>query len=224
MTDTTADPPTTVAELERLAPGDYPARITHLKGSPRIDVEVTDSPTPMRTWDATDVVAQLRRFFDSLEAESEAYDADPVALTHAHARMDALLADVRYVRDSVARRLAERLNANRIRRLTVTGTATVEGTGSIDRSAWEHAPLLKALLRRTWPSGLVDRETGLLVGDGDMAGTLLTWMTPSWKLTGVKAAGLKPDDYCTVATDDDGKPQSTPSVRMVDNSIRRLRS
>jgi hypothetical protein len=41
-------------------------------------------------------------------------------------------------------------------------------------------------------------------------------------MTAVRQAGLDPDNYCRVQTDDDGKPVRTPTLRVLDNLVRRM--
>jgi hypothetical protein len=56
----------------------------------------------------------------------------------------------------------------------------------------------------------------------ESAALLLEMFRPEWKLTPLKEMGLDPDEFCQVETDDDGKPVRTPSLRMVDNVVRRI--
>lgn len=222
MTTTQPDRPELPALPTEVVPGvRYPAKITPLKTGGRRDIEVSD-PHPVEAFAGTDIITRLRQFFDALEAEAAQHDADPVALTNAFARMEALTADVRYVRDTIRTCLANRLDVERIRRLTVSGVATVEGVGFIDRSEWRHAELMTAMLKRTFPNGLIDKATGETWDASEFTPLLLDWATPSWKLTPIRAVGLDPDDYCTVITDDDGRAVRTPAVKTVDNSVRRI--
>lgn len=199
----------------------YPARVTPLRTGGRRDVEVAphDDNLPAAMV-ATDIVTQLRRFFDALEAEAQSYRGDPVALSQALAKLEALSADVRYARDSVKALAATALNEQRVRRLTVHGIVTVEGGTEVKRSEWRHHELLVEVLRRL-DLMFVNSDTGEVL-TGDAAASLLeTVMRPEWKMTGLRGVGLEPDDYCTVATGEDGRPQRTPSVRIVDNVVRR---
>lgn len=208
-------------ELAVLGAATYQARVTPLKSGGRRDIEVTpNDPHLPVSFDQTDVVAVLRRFFDALEAEAQEHRGDPVATSQALARMEALLADVRSVRDSIRDLAAEALRDEQVRRLTVTGVCTVEGTSEVKRTAWRHSELLAAVLNREGLS-LLDTAEGEVIHPEQAAETLLQWFSPTWKMTGVKNSGLNPDDYCTVETDDDDRPVRTPTVKMVDNLVRR---
>lgn len=209
-------------ELEQLGTGRHPARITELRNSSRVDAEVGEQALDV-DYTVADIVGPLRRFFDRLESEAQSHRGDPVALTHALARLDALAADVRFVRDTVRTLTAEALHDARIRRLTVSSVATVEGTSSVDRTNWQHRKLMIRMLRVRFGGGFVDPATGEYVAADDLADVLLDWFTPNWKLTPIRNAGLDPDDHCDVATDEHGKATKTPAVKMVDNIVRRLR-
>jgi hypothetical protein len=215
--------------LARSALDAYGARITPLRTGGRIDVEVppdvqgdTYDRLPV-AFENTDVLGHLRRFFDALEAEAHGYAHDPVALAQALARTEALLADVRYVRDSMRALASQALAEARIRRLTVQGVTTVEGTTEVHRTEWQHTRLLGDVM---YHSGyrLADDKTGELIERESAAAVILTWLRPEWKMTPLRELGLDPDDYCTLQRDDDGKPIRTPAVRMVDNIARRVTS
>lgn len=208
--------------LEQFGQSHYTATVTPLKTGGRRDVEVqpNDPDLPV-AFGESDIITRLRQFFDRLEAEAQSHEGDPVALTQALARLETLLADVRWVRDSVKTLAAQALQDQRVRRLTVSGVCTVEGTTEVKRTGWRHAELMTAMMRAS-KLMLVDGETGERLSDEDASAALLTWFSPTWKTTTVKGLGLNADDYCEVATDDDGKPVRTPTVRMQDNLVRRM--
>lgn len=211
-----------------LGPGDdlalfdrYPVAVRKLRGGVRVDVIVAEaSPTP--AIEAPDFVARMRWFFAEMDAEIDRHVNDPIATAQALARVEALLADVRYVRDRLHQVTAEGLRAMAIRRLTVTEVTTVEASNTYERTAWQHAALLTAMLR-WWDIRVIDVATGEYVPADQVAEVMLNWFRPDWKLTAIRDADLDPDDYCTVARDDDGKPMKTPTVRIVDNRVRRQR-
>jgi hypothetical protein len=208
-------------ELAVLGADTYQARVTNLKTGGRRDVEVTpNDPNLPASFDQTDVIAVLRRFFDQLEAEAQEHRGDPVATSQALARMEALLADVRSVRDSIKTLAAEALNDERVRRLTVSGVCTVEGTSEIKRSNWQHAELMAKILN-TEGLSLLNTAEGEVIHPEQAAELLLGWFNPTWKLTALKSLSINPDDYCDVQTDDEDRPVRTPTVRMVDNLVRR---
>lgn len=193
----------------------YPATIRPLTRGDRRDVEIAGDRD-----DDTSLLVQLRVLFADLDAEAKRHAGDPIALTHALARLEALLADVRYVRDGARELCAEALKTTKVRRLTITDVATVEASNSIKRSGWQHRELMIRMLGITgWK--FID-EDGVIVPTGAVADELLRWLSPDWRMTPLKDAGLKPDDYCTVERDDDGHPVATPDVKIVDNLIRRM--
>lgn len=211
----------TTTELALLGSAHYEARVTPLRSGGRRDVEVlSPDPDAPAAFAQTDVLGALRTFFAALDAEAEQHRGDPVATAQALARLEALLADVRTVRDSLRDMTAQALVASAIRRLTVGGIVTVEASTEVKRTDWQHEALLGALLARR-DLALLDHRTGELLEGAEAAAEVLQWLRPEWRLTAVRDAGLEPDDYCTVATDDDGAPLRSPSVRIVDNVARR---
>jgi len=70
---------------------------------------------------------------------------------------------------------------------------------------------------QAWDAGLVNHPN-------DVADLLLECARPEWRLTPLRERGLDPDAYCKVEQDEAGKTVRTPSVRMVDNLVRRSRS
>lgn len=205
----------------QLGSASYPARITPLKTGGRRDVEIGEAETLPAAFMRSDIISQLRRFFADLEAEASDRAGDPVALSQALARMEALLADVRYVRDSMRSLAAEALADERIRRLTVLGVATVEASSEIKRSEWQHNHILSAMLA-AHGMALLHLQTGEIHHPEIAAETLLAWFRPEWRMTALREAGLNPDQFCTVASDDDGRPIRTPAIRIVDNIVRRI--
>lgn len=212
-------------ELEQLGTATHPARITKLKGkTDRIDVEVEDQVLHFDALIGT-FMESIRTFFERLEAEAQKRKGDPVALTHALARLETLLADLRFVHSTVKTLTAEALRDAKIRRLTVSSIATIEGTSSATRSNWQHKKLMLTLLRRKMNGAkvLVDTATGEQYLVEDVVDWVLEWCKPDWRLTPIRDLGVDPDDYCDLAKDQNGKIIRDPGVKMVDNSIRRLR-
>lgn len=212
---------TTTTDLVILGAASYEARVTPLKTGGRIDVEVSPTdPDAPRAFGETDIIAQLRRFFSALEAEAHEHRGDPVATGQALARVEALLADVRSVRDSLKSLTASALSENRVRRLTIAGVTTLEGTTEVKRTDWQHVALLtRCFAERGYR--LLATDTGEMLTGEDSAAVILDLLRPDWKMTPLRALGIDPDDYCTVETDDDGTPVRTPAVRIVDNLARR---
>jgi len=209
-------------ELVVLGAAAYEARVTPLKTGGRRDVEVTPiNPTGPEAFGSTDVLGVLRQFFDRLDQEAAEHEGDPVALSQALARMEAVLADVRHVRDTMRTMTAAALNDERVRRLTVSGVVTVEGTSEVKRTEWRNENVLSALLA-AHGYALLHLPTGEIRRHEQAAPALLEWFRPDWKMTAMKQAGIDPDQFCTVATDDDGRTVRTPTVRIVDNIVRRI--
>jgi hypothetical protein len=207
-------------ELVPLGATHYSARVTPLKTGGRRDIEVTpnDLQAP-HAFEQTDIIARMRAFFVALDDEATQYQGDPVALAQALARLDALVADVRWVRDTIRTMTAEALKEQKVRRLTIEGITTVEGTSEVKRTNWQHEQLLTDMLNNASLS-ILNTATGEVISAEDASPLLLEWFRPEWKMTPLKTAGLNPNDYCTVALDDDGKVTPTPSVRMINNTER----
>lgn len=199
-------------EVERTGPNkvgkyDWAATADHLVGSAA---------------QADDLTMALRRFFDGIESEIITYSADPIALSHALAHIETILADVRWVHGLLVRATARAIDAARIHRLTVEGVGTFEASGSYKRTQWEHDRLMReVLVRFGWR--FID-PNGEVIEPGEVAAELLTALTPSWKLTGLRGLDIDHDEYCRVERDEDDKPVVTPSVRVYDNAIKARRS
>ena len=209
-------------ELALIGSAEYQAEITPLKTGGKRDVTVTGSIAPHRdAFAETDILRAFRQFFAAMDAEASERRDDPVALVQALARLETLAADVRAVRDSVRRMAAEALQAEKVRRLVVEGVAAVESSTEVKRSEWQHEELLADLLEQAGYV-LVATATGEAMHPCEAAPTLLEWFRPEWKMTAVRQARLDPDKYCRVQTDDEGKPVKTPTLRMLDNLVRRM--
>lgn len=199
----------------------YACDVRPLKGkSDRSDV-IVHIPTMTAALQAPDFVATMRRFFLEMDAEIDRYVNDPVATAQALARVEALLADVRYVRNRLQQVTAEALDTERMRRLTVEGVVTVEAATEMKRSEWQHERLLTDLLaRHGFDRGVVSPVSGERIDLVDFVAMLLNWFRPEWRLTGIRESLLNPDNYCTVERDDNDQPVRTPTVRIVDNRAR----
>jgi hypothetical protein len=198
----------------------YTATVTPLKTGGRRDVEVTPNDLQVpHAFEQTDIIARMRAFFIALDDEAKTHKGDPVALAQALARLDALVADVRSVRDTIRTMTAEALKEQKVRRLTVQHVTTVESSSEVKRSNWQHQRLLGDMLNH-YGLSLLNQTTGEISEGTYAADQILEWLNPTWKMTPIKAAGFNPHDYCDVALDDDGKPISTPTVRMINNEER----
>lgn len=201
--------------------GGYEIAITPLKTGGRADVVVTNANETPDSFTSTAIVDQLRSFFDKLEAEADARKDDPIAMVNALARMEALLADVRYVTNTIRDHTATALNNQGIRRLTVEGVATMEGTSASERTDWQDKELMRDMLDTHGWDAIVNQHTGETWQSNEVAETILSWMRPAWRLTPIRDAGLNPDDYSHQPQDEDGKPLRTPTVRVHDNVLRK---
>lgn len=174
------------------------------------------APEPI---DVDRFVAELRGVFMVLDQMVDAYAGDPVATGQALARVDTLLADVRMVRDRLATETALAMRDLRVKRLVIESIAVLERYSSIRRTGWRHAELMRVLLR-TLRVRLLDETTGELLDADEATTLLLTYITPTWKMTGLRDRGIEPDEFCEVDADDEGRPLSTPSVSLRDNRVR----
>ena len=203
---------------------EYEFAITPLKSGGRADVHViTNGSVEPAAFTQTDIVGQMRSFVAKLEAEAEARKDDPVAMVNALARMEALLADVRYATSTIRDHTAHALADTKIRRLTIDNVATVEGTSESPRTDWQDQELLADMIYAEYgaTNRYVHTETGVFMDDPEViAEAILEWIRPAWRLTPIRDAGLDPDDYSTQAKDEDGTPLRTPTVSMKDNALR----
>lgn len=213
--------PAVITEPHELAPADkYTIKVTPLKGrSRRADWQVASSP-PSTAIDQPDFVVELRRFFAAMDGEVDRYKHDPIATASALVRLEALLADVRYLRDRLKATTADSLDALQVRRLTIDSVCTVEASSEIKRSNWQHAKLLALALERCYGGSLLNGDTGEYIDRDEMAAALLAYFTPEWRLTALRDDGIEPDDYCDIDRDERNRIVKTPTVRIVDNRIR----
>lgn len=193
--------------------------VTPLRSGGRIDVRVeTDHLSP--AFDGSNIFAALRDFFAQIDAEANRLHDDPIALSVALAHVETMLADLRFVRNTLTSNASSAMNDQRVRRLTVEGAVTVESASEAKRTDWRHEHLLSEMLIRNGVVRWIDRD-GEHRTPAELAALILEWVRLEWRVTPVREAGLNPDDFCTVDRDDDGKIIRTPTLRIVDNVIRR---
>lgn len=203
---------------------EYRCEVRPLKTGGRRDVAASNQSMTLALQGDESFVDRLRRFFAEMDAEIDHYRHDPIATAQALARVEALLADVRYVRDRLMSTTAASLNEHKVRTLTVQGVVTVEASSELKRSEWQHHRLLVEMLERLgFSEGIVSPHTGEVWTVANLAAVLLEWFRPEWKLTQLKNAGLDPNDFCTVERDEHHKPMRTPTVRIVDNRAKGAR-
>jgi hypothetical protein len=199
----------------------YDVAITPLKSGGRMDVVVSDANRTPESFTSTDIVDQFRAFFDKLALEAESHKDDPIAMVNALARMEALLADVRYVTAEIREHTATALSETKVRRITVEGVATMEASSSSERTDWQDHALLTKMLERHGCDSLIDSDTGEVVRSDALATDILSWVRVQWRLTPIREAGLDPDSYSTQPANEDGTPLRTPTVTVKDNLVRR---
>lgn len=169
----------------------------------------------------TDVVDNLRRFFMAVDQEATRYKNDPITNVQALAKLEALLADIRYLRNTVQGFVARAMQVQRIRVLTVEHVVTVEASTEAKRSGWKHDKLLGAVFSALGIRALT--KDGEVLDAEALAALVLVFMRPEWRLTPLRDAGIDPDGYCTMEMDDSTdppKPLRTPTLRMVSNRYR----
>lgn len=210
--------------LDQIGAPDSPINVRPLKTGGRADWEVAEFkesaglPVPFAE---TDITTQLRTFFDKLDQEIDKHTGDPIALVNALARMEAVLADVRSVTANLRTKAAEALAQHKVRRLTISGLASVEGTSEATRTDWQSEELLTELLGKRYVDGLVDAGTGEMIEAHELAAWVLSLFRVEWRLTPIRDHGLDPDEYSTLPKDEDGKTMRTPTIRIHDNSLRK---
>lgn len=193
-----------------------------LRGGRRRDITVHSS-TAVSIVEGPTFLDQMRVLFMALDVEADKYADDPVATGRALAHMDALLADIRYARDRLQTMTAEGLAKQRVRRLVIEGVIEVEGGSEAKRTDWKDAKLLTAVMQSiglrvmsVWSGEWLELDVA--------AAQLLGVFRAEWRLTALRSMGLDPDDYSTLQRDDEtGQPIRTPTVRIVDNRVRRRR-
>lgn len=201
----------------RIVPVKRSNRADWYVNEPGVFPGVSDSAVVARP----DIVSGLRAFFSAMDEEIDRYEDQPVATAAALARIETLLADMRYLRDRLQRATAASMHDQRIRKLTVSEVVSVEASSQIERRDWQHAPLLRELVTRLIGPQLARVDDGEILSAEWVANVLLGYFRPEWRLTALRdGAGLDPDDYCTIARDEAGKIAKTPTVRIVDNRIR----
>lgn len=198
----------------------YDVAITPLKTGGRADVIVSNGDRTPASFSSTDIIGKFRAFFDQLALEAEQHADDPIAMVNALARMEALLADVRYVTGEIRGHTAKALSDAKVRRLTVEGVATMEASSTSERTNWQDHALLSRMLDEKY-GALVCADHGEVVRPDDLADEILSWVRVQWRLTPIRDAGLDPDDYSTQPTNEDGTPLRTPTVTVKDNLVRR---
>lgn len=195
--------------------------LTPLKSGGRMDAIVRNGNETPAAFESTAIVDRLRAFFAELEAEAEQRKDDPVAMVNALARMEALAADVRYVTSTIRAHAAQALHDQKVRRMTIEGLATVEASTTTERTDWQDTELLTDMIAQHFGDQVVSTESGNIWTAPEIAEQILMWFRVQWRLTPIRDAGLDPDDYSTVPTDEDHKPIRFPTVSFKENVLRK---
>lgn len=229
-TETVEPPSATVALASIDIVNVYDVTVTPLKQGGRRDITV-HATEPVSAVEAQDFTTAMRSFFMAMEAEARRYVGDPVATSRALAHLEALLADVRYVRDRVAHLAATALATSKVRRLVIEGVIAVEGKTESNRHDWQNARVLTDVIRRL-QLRVLDQANGEWLEPDVAAGWLLDALRPDWKITALRALGLDPDDYSTLdrepVTDEQlerdpnakGRPIREPKIHIIDNRVK----
>jgi hypothetical protein len=202
----------------------YELAVQPLARGGRQDWHITNDVGEHPGLEAPDIIAMFRKFFERMDTETTLREGDPVATGQALAKMDTLLADMRYVRDRLRDVTATAMNDHRIRRITVEHIATWESSSTVSRTNWQHDQLVNDMMAHECGD-----DYQILTSDGELlpasvlSEVISALYSPATapRVTPIKEAGFKPDDYCDIQLDEDGKPVRTPTVRINDNTYRR---
>lgn len=200
----------------------YVVDVVELKGaSNRVDWTVSAAPavTPA---DAPDFVAALRRFFADFVDEVARHKHDPIATGQALAKVEAINADLRYLINLLRSTTATAMDDYRVRRIVVEGVGVWEASSTIEKSEWQHERLVTDYLTARGVLKAIT-DDGELVPVEYVAGLVGLLYGPSTapRVTPLKEAGLRPDDYCTMKVDEDGRAVRTPTVSVRVNEVRK---
>jgi hypothetical protein len=166
---------------------------------------------------AMDFVDAMRRFFDGMDREIDAHVNDPVATVQALARMEAIMADMRYVQNRLKSVTGAAMAEMKIRRIVIERVATVEAAAITADRNWNDAGLLRHILDN-WKH--IDADTGEVVESERVASLILELAKLSWRSTPMPDHDIEPADWYEREVGDDGKPIKTPTTRMIDNRIK----
>lgn len=175
------------------------------------------TPMDVQPIQSMDFVDAMRKFFDGMDREIDARIDDPVATAQALARMETIMADMRYVQNRLKSVTGASMAELKVRRITVERVATVEATALTADRKWNDAGLLRHVLDN-WKH--VDAETGEVVESEQVADLILELAKLTWRSTPMPEHDIEPSDWYERELGDDGKPVKTPTTRMIDNRIR----
>jgi len=198
----------------------YEIEPTPLRGaSKRSDWLVRTEPgSDAGTLDRPSTTTVLRQLFADLYDEADRRKGDPIATGRALLNVETLLRDLRSLAAKLKKDTGTTMEALGIRRITLEEAGVWEATSSLTRSDWNTERVVRDYLQSCGVVDAVDRD-GEFCGVEHVARLVADLYGPSNgpRMTPLKDAGLKPDDYCTVAVDEEGKYVRDVSVRVHDN-------
>lgn len=139
-----------------------------------------------------------------LLAEAERPDATPADIAWILAGVRDLKAQAGEVYAQVEQILLANMGE---KRLEVEGLGVVESKRKTKRTKWEHDEVFRHVIARIIddPYVLFDPEEGAALPPAQQAanivGRLREVLSPSWKVTGLRAMGLTPDEFCEETED-----------------------
>lgn len=84
------------------------------------------------------------------------------------------------------------------KKMEVDGIGLVEVKRRTKRTQWRHDELWPVVVARALDERLLDEETGEYESAAEVVSRVLRdCMSPSWKVTGLRARGIQPDEFCT---------------------------
>ena len=126
--------------------------------------------------------------------EEVGVETDPSSLALALKEVRALIAELRTLATEIEQRYTE-VAGEKV--LEVPGVGVVEIKRATTRTAWEHDELWKRVAARALDEREADPDTGEWEREADtVARVLRECATPSWKVLGLRAHGIDPDEFC----------------------------
>jgi hypothetical protein len=143
-------------------------------------------------------VADIIAGLDQLGAELR--DASPQVLAIYIKQGRELIANFRTFVETLEQRYAE----VGPKQVTYTGVGNVEVKRATSRTQWDHEGLWAKVAAMALDERKVDPDTGEFEREAEVVARVLRdCATPSWKVTGLRAHGIDPEEYCSTAY---GKP------------------
>ena len=136
-------------------------------------------------------IADILAGLDQLGAELR--DAEPETLAIYISQAHELIANYR----TFVETLEALYVAKAPKEVTYTGVGVVEIKRSAKRTSWQHDELWAVVVARALDERVADPETGEWDREADVVARVLRdCATPSWKVTGLRAHGVDPSEFC----------------------------